>query len=429
MTYKLYIRNAAQVVQVVDKKQPFLRGPTECNQIAIIPNGSVLVGSDGRIAKVGTSKEVDEFLSKSGGTVQKEIDATGKCILPGFVDGHTHPVWAGDRAHEFILKLNGASYMEVQNAGGGIGFTTQKTRDATEDELLELLEERLARMLRFGSTTIEGKSGYGLDADTECKMLRVLHRASQKQPIDIVSNFCGAHAVPKGSTPEEATRDVIERQIPAVMKEKKEGKNSAEFIDVFCETGVFSTEQSREILKAGKEAGLGINFHGDELTKVYSGELAGELGADVVSHCEHLTDEGIAAMAVRPTFATLLPTTAYVLRITPPPARKIIEANVPVALGSDFCPNAHSMSMPFTMNLACVIMKMTCAEALVGATINSAASLRRSHEVGSIEEGKLGDLVLLDAPIWEHVVYQMVDPPITQVFKQGDLVFSASASH
>jgi imidazolonepropionase len=276
---------------------------------------------------------------------------------------------------------------------------------------------------------IEGKSGYGLEPASELKMLRVLKRASDVHPIDIISTFCGAHAVPAGLTSEEATINVIEEQLPRVLEERDKGLNNAENIDVFCESGVFNRDESRRILLAGKTlGGLRINFHGDEITPTRSGELAGEIGATAVSHLEHVTDEGIKAMAAVPTFAVLLPTTAYVLRIKPPPARKLIDGGVPVALGSDFCPNAHSMSMPNAMNLACVLMHMTVEEALVAATINAAASIGRSGECGSIEKGKLGDLVVVRCPRWEHVVYQMVDPPIEIVFKRGDQCYLATDS-
>ena len=423
---KLWIRHASQIVQVVANKEPFLAGTAASNTIALIPNGSVIVNLAGLIEAVGPSEDIEALVQEKGFSFEHIVDASGCCVLPGFVDAHTHPVWAGDRCHEFMLKLKGATYLEVQQAGGGIGYTTRLTREATEDELLASLMTRLDRMVKFGTTTAEGKSGYGLEPESELKMLRVLKRANDAHAVDVVSTFCGAHAVPAGLTSEEATRNVIEEQLPRVLAERDQGLNNVENIDVFCETGVFSRDESRRILLAGKaHGGLRINFHGDELTPTNSGELAGEIGAQAVSHLEHVTDDGIRAMASVPTFAVLLPATAYVLRIAPPPARKLIDGGVPVALGSDFCPNAHSMSMPHTMNLACVLMRMTVEEALAGATINAAASVNRSNVCGSIEVGKLGDLVLLRGPRWEHVVYQMVDPPIEAVFKRGAMVFSS----
>lgn len=411
---RLRIRNAAQLV-VVARGKPFLRG-AEMRTVEVIVNGSLAVDDNGDITHVGTTSEVLQATAEV--SYATDIDASGKCVLPGFVDCHTHPVWSGDRCHEFIIKLNGATYLDVQKMGGGIGFTTRHTKASSEDELLALLRARLRRMAQLGTTTIEGKSGYGLEKDTEMKMLRVLHRAQQEGPIDIVSTFLGAHSVPTGMTSDEAT-DAVIRMIPELQQQKAEGRMNPENIDVFCETGVFSVDQSRKILLAGKAAGLGINFHGEELSYLGSGELAGEIGARAVSHLEHVSDAGIVAMAAADSFAVLLPATAYVLRIAQPPARRIIDGGVPVALGSDFCPNAHNLSMPFTMNLACVAMKMTCEEALIASTLNAAASIHRERHCGSLEVGKWGDVVLLNAASWEHVIYEMVDPPIEAVFKKG----------
>jgi len=284
------------------------------------------------------------------------------------------------------------------------------------------LISRLDRMMHFGTTVVEAKSGYGLETETEMKMLQVLHEVDKIHPMDIVSTFLGAHSIPKGSNAKLATEDIIVNQIPSLIKLKKEGKISPQNIDVFCEKGVFETDDSRKILQAGKDAGLLLNFHGDEINPMKSGQLGGELDATAISHLEKVDEEGIIAMAKKPTVAVLLPTTAYILRLEPPPARKFIERNVPVGLGSDFNPNAHCMSMPQVMNLACVLMKMTMNESLVAATINSAASLERSHQYGSIEVGKYGDFVVVNNPNWEHIIYEMVDPPIEYVIKKGKIV-------
>lgn len=391
------------------------------DQVAVLYDGGVLVDDHGRIAAVGPSNDIERL--SQGATIQTSIDAKGKCLLPGLVDGHTHPVWSGNRCHEFKLKLAGASYLEIHKIGGGIGYTAKCTASATEEELTDLVVGRLKRMLRFGTTTCEVKSGYGFDIETELKELRVLKKAEDLQPISLVSTFLGGHSVPPGTTSAAHTKLIVEAMLPKVLEEKEKGLNNVSCIDVFCEKGVYDQSETKAILEAGKSAGLLMNFHGDELNPMQCGELAGEIGAHCVSHCEHVTEEGIAAMAKKPTFAVLLPTTAYVLRIAPPPARRLIEGNVPIALGSDFCPNAHSVSMPNAMNLACVLMRMTMNEALVAATINAAASLGKSDVCGSIEVGKWGDLLLLDAPLWEHIIYEMVDPPIEAVFKMGKEVY------
>lgn len=362
-------------------------------------------------------------------TFERVLSFPGKSIVPGFVDSHTHPVWAGDRVEEFKMKLSGATYMDIHKMGGGIGYTVRHTQEASEDSLVDSFILRLHRMLRAGTTLVEAKSGYGLEKDTEIKMLRVIQRAvdAPSQPIDIVANYCGAHSVPKGLTADEATHDVIHNQLPAIVALKESGVINPEQIDVFCETGVFTTEQTKQILEAGAKAGLSCNFHGDELSFTGSCELAGELQCAAVAHVEHASEEGIQALAKNEVVAVLLPTTAYVLRIAPPRARDFIAAGVPVALASDFNPNAHCLSMPFVMNLACVTMKMTLNEALVASTLNSAHALRRSDLHGSIEEGKFANFVVIDAPKWEHVVYQMCDPPIQTVIIKGSIVHNTQA--
>lgn len=278
-------------------------------------------------------------------------------------------------------------------------------------------------MLRFGTTLVEAKSGYGLETETELKMLRVISAADRLHAVDLVATFCGAHSVPRGSTVAAATEDVIERQLPAVLAARDAGEIVVHNIDVFCDKGIFEAPETERILRAGVAGGLAINFHGDELNYVGAAELGGALGALAISHLEEISDAGIAAMRVRPTFAVLLPTTAYVLRIKPPPARRLIEAGVPVALGSDFNPNAHCLSMPHVMNLACVTMRLTMAEALAAATINAAGSMGRADAYGSIEPGKWANFVLIAATRWEHLVYEIADPPIAAVFVRGAQAF------
>ncbi|XP_069830471.1 probable imidazolonepropionase isoform X2 [Dendropsophus ebraccatus] len=362
------------------------------------------IAVDGFIKAIGPTEAIRSQFSHA--EFETVIDCSEKCVLPGFVDAHTHPVWAGDRVHEFAMKLAGATYMDVHQAGGGINFTVEHTEATSEDELLCTFKQRLQRMLRAGTTLVECKSGYGLKLDTELKLLRVIERAQREMDIGISSTYCGAHSVPKGKSAKEATDDIIEHHLPALKQMALNEEIHLDNIDVFCEKGVFDLESTRRILLAGKEIGLHLNFHGDELNPMHSAELGAELGALAVSHLEEISDEGIAALAAAKCSAILLPTTAYVLRLKQPRARDMLNAGVIVSLGSDFNPNAYCFSMPMVMNLACVNMNMSLKEALAAATINAAYSLGRSHTHGSLEVGKQGDVVIINAPRWEHVIYQ-----------------------
>ncbi|KAL9959748.1 hypothetical protein ACROYT_G033103 [Oculina patagonica] len=397
--------------------------------LAILEGGqdrgvSIVVDNAGKIECIDFDDKVDLQYPKC--TFKEEVDASGMCVIPGLIDGHTHPVWVGDRVHEFAMKLAGATYMDIHKAGGGIGFTVEHVRKATEEELYTSLRKWLLRMLRSGTTLVEAKSGYGLDVESEMKMLRVIEKAKKELPIEISSTFCGAHSVPKGSTPEEATNNVVNDQIPKLQELIKNKEITVDNIDVFCEKGVFGLEETRRILEAGKAAGLALNFHGDELHPMKAAELGAKLGARAISHLEEVSDEGIQAMSAASVTAVLLPTTAYILRLKCPPARAMIKSGVPVALGSDFNPNAFCLSMPLTMHLACVNLRMTMEESLAAATINAAASLGRSHTHGSLEPGKVADMLVIDAPRWEHLVYQLGghDDVIKFVIKNGKIVHS-----
>ncbi|KAG5846041.1 hypothetical protein ANANG_G00145510 [Anguilla anguilla] len=261
-------------------------------------------------------------------------------------------------------------------------------------------------MLRSGTTLVECKSGYGLELDAELKMLAVIESARRSLDIGISATYCGAHAVPKGKTVAEATEDIINVQLPKLKEKMEKGELRVDNIDVFCEKGVFDLDSTRAILQAGKDMGLQINFHGDELHPMNSAQLGAELNALAISHLEEVTNEGIAAMAKAGTSAVLLPTTAYILRLPQPRARDMLDRGVIVALGSDFNPNAYCCSMPMVMHLACVNMRMSMNEALAAATINAAYALGLSQSHGSLEVGKQGDLLVINASRWEHLIYQ-----------------------
>ncbi|KAK4309468.1 hypothetical protein Pmani_018907 [Petrolisthes manimaculis] len=422
----LLVKGAQQVVRVAGAGERVKLGAS-MGDLAIISatqhdGVSIAVQQDGKIAWVGPDSEVGaKFPGARWGRV---VEACGRAVVPGLVDAHTHPVWAGDRVHEFALKVAGASYLEVHEAGGGINYTVEQTRAASEDHLLNLLLPRLTRMATAGTTLAECKSGYGLEVETELKMLRVLERARPLAPLTISSTFCGAHSVPKGLSAEAATRLVVEQQLPAVVEARDKGQVAVDSIDVFCESGVFNVAQTRTILEAGRRHGLRLNFHADELTPLAGAEMGASLGAEAMSHLEEISEEGVRAMAKAGSVAVLLPTTALVLRLPLPPARAMIQAGVPVALGSDFNPNAFCLSMPLVMHLACVMMRLSPNEALTAATLHAAHALGKAHQHGSIEPGKMADLVIIDAPRWDHLVYQLGgnDHVITHVIRAGKVI-------
>ncbi|XP_056132028.1 probable imidazolonepropionase isoform X1 [Lampris incognitus] len=420
--YRLLVKNAQQVVLICNSGERYLT-KNGMQNLHVIENGSIVIGRDGLIKAVGPADAIGAQYSDA--SFDKVIDATGKCVIPGLVDAHTHPVWAGDRVHEFAMKLAGATYMDVHRAGGGIHFTVEHTRAAPASDLLASLTGRLARMLRAGTTLVECKSGYGLELQTELKMLEVIETARRTLPINISSTYCGAHAVPKGKTVVQATQDILQVQLPRLRERMSAGTLKVDNIDVFCEQGVFDLDSTRAILQAGKDIGLNINFHGDELHPMNAAQLGAELGALAISHLEEVTNDGIAAMVRAKTAAVLLPTTAYILRLPQPRARDMLEAGVIVALGSDFNPNAYCCSMPVVMHLACVNMRMSMPEALAAATINAAYALGRSHTHGSLEVNKHGDLLVLNATRWKHLIYQLGGHQelICHVVVKGNVVY------
>ncbi|KAH3880361.1 probable imidazolonepropionase [Dreissena polymorpha] len=406
-THSLLVHSARQIVQVVSDGT-LVKCGSAMKSVDILQdtNGtgySILVDRSGNIADIGTDAEVRaRNPDLEADTV---MDATGKCIIPGLVDAHTHPVWAGDRVHEFAMKLAGATYMDVHKAGGGIHFTVEHTRNASADELFSSFKSRLEFMRRAGTTLVECKSGYGLDLNTEMKMLKVIERGRDLD-IGISSTYCGAHAVPKNKTSEEATADILTKQIPELERLMADQALHVDNIDVFCERGVFDVQQTRRILEAGKTLGLNINFHGDELHPTGSAEMGADIGALAISHLEEISDAGIVAMATSGSVGVVLPTTAYILRLRPPPVRKMLEQSMAIALGSDFNPNAYCMAMPMVMHLACVILHMSMPEALNAATINAAHALGVSQKQGSLEVGKLGNMVVLNTDKWENLIYK-----------------------
>lgn len=360
------------------------------NKLLSIPCGTVRV-TDGIITYVGENQIYNEK------TRYEILDAEGKVLLPGFVDSHTHLVFGGYRPDEFIWRLNGESYMNIMERGGGIINTVRATREASFEELKSKAEGFLDVMSRMGVTTVEGKSGYGLDSETELKQLRVMQAINQcpNRKVDVATTFLGAHALPeeyKGRS-DEYIDYLIKEILPIIHR-----KQLAENCDVFCEKGVFTIEQSRRLLKAAQSMGFGAKIHADEIISFGGAELAGELKALSADHLLQASDKGIKAMAENDVVATLLPLTAFTLKEPYARGREMIDSGCAVALATDLNPGScFSGSIPLTFALACIYMKLTVAEAITALTLNGAAAINRADRIGSIEEGKQGDLVLLDA--------------------------------
>ncbi|HEX2252125.1 MAG TPA: imidazolonepropionase [Thermoanaerobaculia bacterium] len=377
---------------------------------------------EGRVAFVGPEDERRERfgeLPEAG-----RLDGQGGTLVPGFVDPHTHLPWAGSREEEFARRLAGATYQEIAAAGGGILSTVAATRAASEEELTALVQRRLDRMLACGTTTAEAKSGYGLTLADEIKQLRAIQRAAAEHPVDLVPTLLAAHEVPpEHRADRERYVDLVcEEIVPAVAE-----AGLARFCDVFCERGVFTPEESRRVLYAGKQSGLGPRLHADEFEGSGGAELAAELGALSADHLIAVGAGGIEALAGAGVTAVLLPGTSFFLRIHRyAPARRLVEAGVPVALATDCNPgSSHTESMPMIYVLAVYELGLTIEEALTAATLNAACCLGLGEEIGSIEPGKRADLVLLDAPNLLHLAYHYGIDPVRAVVKDGVLVRQA----
>jgi len=410
---KLAVLHASQLVTLAGPKRPRTRA--EMAELAIIRDGGMLI-RNGRIDVVGASNEIERNTRDA-----EIVDAGGRVVLPGFVDAHAHPVFAGDRLDDFERRARGETYEQIAAAGGGIWSTVEKTRAASESELLDQAKKRVSWFLRCGTTTLEAKSGYGLTLDDELKILRVIRRLNQKTPLEIVPTFLGAHAIPHEhrQSPQRYVRLVINEMLPRVVSEKL-----AEFCDVFCEHGYFDIEQSREILTAAKNLGLKVRIHADQLTSSGGAKLAAELKATTADHLEKTGEQGIAALKSAGVQPVLLPGSVYALGLTGyPRAREMIEAGLPVVIATDFNPGSSpSPSMPMIISLACTQMKMSPAEAIVASTINAAYSLNRGDKIGSLETGELANFSMFDCEDYREIAYWFGFPRTHSVYVRGERV-------
>lgn len=412
----LLFRNA-RIFTPEDKGAP-LAGPQQ-ESLRCFSNGALLV-RDGLIAAVG--EELDVLSNVSAKDIEREEDLGGCCVIPGFVDAHTHMCFARTREEEFALRLEGTPYLEILKRGGGILSSVRAVRTTDAEALFQNTLKQVRRALRLGTTSVEIKSGYGLDTPSELKMLAVIDRIGRETPLDVAATFLGAHAVPEefGGNSDGYVEHVIAEMLPEVIKQ-----GIARYCDVFCEKGVFSLDQSKRILQAAAAAGLGLKIHADEVNNLGGAALAAELGAVSAEHLLAADDSGIAAMARSGTVAILLPATAYSLRKAYAPARNMIAAGVPVALATDCNPgSSYTESMPFTFGLGVLNMGLTPSEALTASTLNGAYGIGLARQVGSLDVGKQADFLVVEGESPAMLAYHAGVSPVTAVYKKGRCLHS-----
>lgn len=407
----LLIKNIKQLVTVSTKGKPYKAG-TEMRDLGIIENATVMI-QDGLFSWIGPSTKLSQEPDDSIDT----IDASDLIALPGFVDSHTHTVFAGSRENEFALRTEGKSYQEIAVSGGGILSTVSATRETSKKELKKLASRHLDTMLKQGTTTVEIKSGYGLNEDAEIKLLYIINELGDEGLMNIVPTFLGAHAIPEElkENPDGYVDLICKRLLPYVANHKL-----AKFCDAFCESGYFSVEQCRRIFETAKSLGLGIKIHADQLSQIGASKLAVEMGAISADHLEKIDDAGISALKQSGTIAVILPGTSFFLNCEYAPARKIIDSGIPLAIASNFNPGScMSHSMPLMMTIACTQMSLTPEEAICAATINGAAALGLSNTLGSIEAGKQADIVLFNVPNYRYLMYHYGIDHVAKLIKHG----------
>ena len=416
----LVIHNASEVVTCSGFKG---KAGEQMQDLKVVKNASVVV-EDGIITKI-TEDPLDlESYETKGFTI---VEANGKCVLPGFVDSHTHLVFGGYREEEYNWRLGGVAYMDIMARGGGIINSVRETQLASKESLIEVGLKRLNSMAGFGVTTVEGKSGYGLDLDTEIKQLEVMKELNKRHSLDIITTFLGPHARPAAykEDPEAFIDFMIEEVLPIVDE-----RGLAEFADIFCEKNIFSIDQSRRFLSAAKKRGFKIKIHADEIVQLGGAELAAELGAISADHLLQASDAGIDAMKAAGVVATLLPCTAFSLKESYARARTMIDKGLVVALSTDFNPGScFCESIPLLIALATNQMGMTIEETITALTINGAAALDRADQIGSIDIGKKADLVVHEFPSYKFLPYHIGVSTVEKVIKNGVMILDKAYIH
>lgn len=412
---EIIIRNITQLVTLAGPARP--RAGIEMSELEIINDGALLT-RDGVIVAVGATSEVEPQASSDAMC----IDAARSVVMPGFVDSHTHPVFSGSREDEYEMRAAGLTYQDIAARGGGIRSTVRKTRAASEEELFKMALARVRWMFEHGTTTIEAKSGYGLTLDDELKMLRVIHRLNAETPLELIPTFLGAHEIPDEYRRKRDTYIglIIDEMLPHVAAE-----GLARYCDIFCDSHVFTVDESRRVLSRAKELGLEIRIHAEQLSMSGGADLAAEIGAATADHLEWVSSEGIVALHRAGVIGVLLPGAVFNLGLTRyAPARAMIEAELAVALATDFNPGSSpTPSMQMILSIACTQMRMTPAEAITAATINAAYSLGCGARLGSLETGKQADVVVFDCADYRQIPYLFGINHALIVIKSGGIVF------
>ncbi|HPQ42250.1 MAG TPA: imidazolonepropionase [bacterium] len=412
----LVVTNSSQIVTMTGSEKP--RSGPEMSNLARIDRG-ILATASGRIVWTGPENQMKNFVDTDAST--RFVDAENGAVLPGLVEPHTHLVFGGTREDEFSKKIAGVPYMQIAAEGGGIKRSVRDTRNASEEDLLILGIQRVREALRLGITTIEIKSGYGLEFETEMKILRVARKLNEKTPVTIVNTFLGAHEIPVDRSRTEYLDEICHRMIPYVAEH-----NLAEFCDVFCEKGVYTPEDAERVLQTGKNHGLKPKIHADQMTPGGGAELAARLGAVSADHLDYTGAAGMAAMADAGVVGVLLPGAVFFLGLDQyPPARDMIAAGVPVALSTDFNPGScMSLNLHLIMTIACVRCRMTIAETLTAVTHNAACAINRQRELGSLTPGYRADFIILDCPNPEMIPYHFGHNHVRHVFCRGRQIVS-----
>ncbi|PID29677.1 MAG: imidazolonepropionase [Candidatus Cloacimonadota bacterium] len=414
MNCDLIIYNANELLTLAGS--PYPRRGKEMDDLAVVENGAVAVKDD-KILDTGSTEDILRNYS-----CENKINAAGKVIMPGFVDSHTHPVFFDTRENEFEMRILGKTYVEISKAGGGIRSSIAGVRNASFDELYDKAKKRLSKFIANGTTVLEAKSGYGLDTESELKMLKVINKLKEDLPIDIIPTFMGAHEFPAEykDNHKEYIRILCEEMMPAVAE-----SGLAEYCDIFTEEHVYSVDESRIVMQRAKELGFKLRIHADEIESVGGAELAAELGAVSADHLGAASDKGIIAMRDAGVIATLLPGTLFSLRMKEyARARYMIDNGLPVAIATDYNPGSCNCDdMQLIISLSVLQMGMTVKEAVVAATINAAHALNRGNKIGSLEKGKQADILIMDMPSYRFIPYHLGSSNAETVIKNGKIIY------